>query len=246
MSASRRDLVGGGLAALTLASAARADSTERPPVVYRDTTPRAGILDTPALKGNILAGSFKQPPDGLFVPRVKVEGASGTRELRFQPGVTLVCLWAPWCAPCLVELRDLALQQPTYESKRFRILPMLTAPRTEITWAEARALLSKVGAEQMDVAIDRSPGSRLLFEALTLHERPGGGGIGNNLPCNLLVASDGRVLARQFGAPLDMKLERGQIPTAEMRANARTRWIGTEGQALLGALQRGEIVGVTA
>ncbi|WP_297511137.1 hypothetical protein [uncultured Caulobacter sp.] len=234
------------MAAAIAAGAARADDGSKPPVVYKDPTPRADILDTPALKRNILALSFKQPPAGLTVPRVKVEGASGLRDLRFQPGLTLLSLWAPWCAPCLVELRDLAARRRLFEGKRFRMLPVLTGPRGEISLGEARAALAKVGAETMEVTIDRSPGSRVLLETLALRERPGGSGLGGNLPCNLLVDEEGRVLARQFGAPLDLKLEPGQLPTAEMRANARTRWAGAEGEALLGALQRGEVAGAPA
>ncbi len=240
---SRRGLIGCGLAALAMAGAARAEDGGAPHAMQRlppDPTPRAQALDTPALKGNSLARGFKQPPAGLAVPKVKIEQASGTRDLRFQPGLTLVSLWAPWCAPCLRELKDFAEVHQAYDGKRFRILPVLTGPKTEITLGEAQALLGKVGAGGLEAVIDRSPGSRALYEALTEHLLPTGS-VGRNLPCNLLVDSDGRVLGRQFGASLDLSLKPDQTPTPEMMANARTKWASAEGAALLGALQRGEI-----
>lgn len=242
MTASRREMIGGGLAALTVAGGARAQIPPGAKLRAPDTTPRAEALDTPALRGNILAKSFKQPPAGLVVPRIKVERASGTRDLEFQPGLTLLSLWAPWCAPCLMELKDFAAQQRVYETKRFRILPVLTAPRGDITLAEANALLAKVGAGALPVVIDRSEGSKVLFEKLSRREIPGGFTMG--LPCNLLVDETGRVLGRQFGAPHTLegvKLAPDEQPTPEMKAAARSMWLAADGQALLGALQRGEI-----
>jgi hypothetical protein len=240
MTASRRDLIGGGLAVLAMAGDAKAQ--DRPRV--QDTTPRAEALDTPALRGNGLARSFKQPPAGLAVPRIRVERPSGTRDLEFQPGLTLLSLWAPWCAPCLLELKDLAVQQRAYEGKRFRILPVLTAPRGDIGLAEAKSVLDKAGAGDLPVAIDRSPGGKALFETLTRREAPGGFSYG--LPCNLLVDGDGRALARQFGAPIkfdNVKALPGGKPTPEMMAAARTTWLSADGFALLNALRRGEIAG---
>lgn len=209
-----------------------------------DTTPSAEALDTPALRGNSLARSFKQPPPGLMLPKVKIERPSGIRYLEPQRGLTLLSLWAPWCAPCLLELKDLAVQQHVYETRRFRILPVLTAPRGDISLAEAKAVLDKAGAGALQVAIDRSPGSRALYEALTRRDTPAGHVY--NLPCNLLVDGDGKVLGRQFGAPIKFtgsRLPPDGKPTPEMMANARTTWMSAEGLALLGALQRGEIVG---
>ncbi len=248
MTASRREMIGGGLAAMAVAGGAQAQSSPQAQAMARaqarapDTTPRAEALDTPALHGNTLARTFKQPPTGLVVPRIKVERASGTRELEFQPGLTLLSLWAPWCAPCLMELKDLAAQQRAYEGKRFRILPVLTSPRGDISLAEANAVLAKVGAGALPVAIDRSPDGKALFETLTRRETPNGFSLG--LPCNLLVDEGGRVLGRQFGAPLKLdgaKLGPGEKPTPEMMAAARSFWIAPDGMALLGALQRGEI-----
>lgn len=245
MTALRRDMIGGGLAMLALAGAANAEDGPKTPETRRpaaDTTPRAEALDTPALHGNTLAGTFRQPPAGLVVPRVKVERASGVGELKLQPGLTLLSLWAPWCGPCLRELKDFAEQQGAYAGKRFRILPVLTEPRREIALGEAQAVLNKAGAKGVEAVIDRSPRSRVLFEKLARRETPNG--YSYNLPCNLLVDADGRVLARQFGSPLKIegvKLAPGEKPTPEMVASARTLWLSADGQALLGALQRGEI-----
>ena len=242
MTASRREMMGGGLAALALTSGARAEIPPGAKPRAPDLTPRAEALDTPALRNNILARSFRQPPAGMVVPRIKVERASGTRDLAFQPGLTLLSLWAPWCAPCLLELKDFAAQQSVYEGKRFRILPVLTAPRGDIALAEANALLAKVGAGALPVVIDRSESGKVLFETLTRRETPNGFSMG--LPCNLLVDEKGRVLGRQFGAPhtvAGVKLAPNEQPTPEMMAAARSMWLVADGQALLGALQRGEI-----
>lgn len=239
MTASRREMIGGGLAALSVAGAAKAQDKPR----LQDTTPRADALNTPALSGNALARTFKQPPAGLTLPRIKIERPSGTRDLEPQPGLTLLSLWAPWCAPCLLELRDLAVQQRAYEDKRFHILPVLTGPKGDISLAEAKAVLDKAGAGALPVAIDRSPGSRVLFEKLTRRELPGGA-YTMGLPCNLLVDDGGRVLARQFGAPVKFEgLKPGDKITPEMREAARTLWMSADGFALLNALKRGEIVG---
>lgn len=243
MTASRRDLIGGGLAALAMVGAARAKDGGPLRVMPADPTPRAAALDTPALRGNSLAASFRQPPAGLVVPKIKVERASATVALAFQPGLTLLSLWAPWCAPCLRELGDLAVQQRAYESKRFRILPVLTSPRREISLAEAKAVMDGAGAGGLPTVIDRSAGSDALFGALTRRENPNGG-YTLGLPCNLLVDENGRVLARAFGASLWMegvKLGPGEKPTPEMMAAARSAWVAPQGHALLGALQRGEI-----
>lgn len=245
MTASRREMIGGGLAALAMASAARAEDGAKamrrlPP----DATPRAEALDTPALRGNSLARSFKQPPAGMVLPRIKIERPSGIRELEPQPGLTLLSLWAPWCAPCLLELKDLAIQQRAFETRRFRILPVLTAPRGDISLAEAKAVLDKAEAGALQVAIDRSPGSRALYEQLTRRDMPSGRVY--NLPCNLLIDGDGKVLGRQFGAPIKFSsatMPPDGKPTPEMMANARTTWLSGDGAALLKALQRGEIAG---
>jgi hypothetical protein len=247
MTASRREMIGGGLAAVVLGGVAQAEDGAKTLELRRlppDTTPRAEALDTPALRGNSLARSFKQPPAGLTLPKIKIERASGIRDLEPQRGLTLLSLWAPWCAPCLLELKDLAVQQHVYENKRFRILPVLTAPRGDISLVEAKAVLDKAGAGALQAAIDRSPGSRTLYETLTRRDTPTGRVY--NLPCNLLIDSDGKVLGRQFGAPIKFmggRLPPDGKPTPEMMANARTTWISPEGFALLGALQRGEIVG---
>lgn len=244
MATSRRDLLSGGLLALTLAGGARAQIPPQARPRTPDLTPRAEALDTPALHGNTLARSFKQPPAGMVVPRIKVERASGTRELEFQPGLTLLSLWAPWCAPCLMELKDFAVQQRVYETKRFRILPVLTAPRGDISLAEANAVLAKVGAGALPVMIDRSEGGKALFEKLTRRDAASGFTLG--LPCNLLVDEKGRVLGRQFGAPHTLegvRLAPGESPTPEMMAAARSYWMAADGLALLSALQRGEIAG---
>lgn len=244
MTASRRVLVGGGLAALALADLARAqDAASGAEAIKRQMmAPQAEALDIPALRGNFLAFTFKQPPANLVVPKVKLERRSGLGDFKPQPGLTLLSLWAPWCAPCLMELRDLAEQQPVYETDRFRILPVLTGAMGEVTLKEARAVLDKAGAPNLEAVIDRSPDAGSLFSKLT--SRDTGKGVSRNLPCNLVVDSRGRVLARQFGAPLARR--GGGKPAAETQGEKRSMWAASEGHALLKALQKGEIAGAAS
>lgn len=244
MVTSRRNVIGGGLSVLALADVGEAQDRATAEQVAKSlmSGPRAEALDTPALRGNILAFTFKQPPTDLVVPKVKLERRSGLHGFQPEPGLTLMSLWAPWCAPCLLELKDLAEQQRLYASKRFRILPILTGTRDPITLAEAQGTLEKAGVRGLEAVVDRSPASDSLFEQLTRRETPGGSIKG--LPCNLLIDARGKVLARQFGAPLD--LPRGTKPTPEMRANARSMWMAADGHALLKALRDGEIAGSVA
>lgn len=227
--------------AAALASAGAATAQVRIPVPGEP----AKVLNTPALNGNRMARAFRQPPEGLTVPAVKVERREGVAPLKLQPGLTLISLWAPWCAPCLHELGDLAMLQEKFGGPRFRILPILTSPREAITPAEAAYVLTKHKAGVFAPVIDRGADSKGLFLALSMRETPNGPAR-PGLPCNLLVSADGQVLARQFGAPMAGLLkpsgEGGKV-TAEDVAKVGTLWATSDGEALMGALSRGEIVG---
>lgn len=228
-----------GAAALMGAGAAGAQT--RVPVLGEP----AKALDTPALRNNRMARAFREPPAGLAVPAVRVERREGVAPLKLQPGLTLVSLWAPWCAPCLHELGDLAKLQEKFGGPRFRILPILTAPREPITAAEAGYLLKKHNAGVFAPVIDRGTDSKGLFQALSVRETPNGPAR-PGLPCNLLVSADGTVLARQFGAPMAGMVngtgEGGKVTAADV-AKVGTLWATFDGEALMSALSKGEIAG---
>lgn len=227
--------------AAALAGAGAAGAQTRIPVLGDP----AKVFDTPALRGNRMARAFREPPQGLAVPALKVERREGVAPLKLQPGLTLVSLWAPWCAPCLHELGDLAMLQEKFGGPRFRILPILTAPREPITAAEAGFLLKKHKAGVFAPVIDRGADSKGLFQALSMRETPNGPAR-PGLPCNLLVAADGQVLARQFGAPMNGMVsgtgEGGKVTAADV-AKVGTLWAAPDGEALMKALARGEIAG---
>lgn len=233
-----------GAAALAGLEASAAGAQTRVPVLGDP----AKALDTPALRGNRMARAFREPPAGLAIPAVNVERREGVAPLKLQPGLTLISLWAPWCAPCLHELGDLAMLQEKFGGKAFRILPILTAPREPITAAEAGFLLKKHKAGVFAPVIDRGAGSKGLFQALSVRETPNGPAR-PGLPCNLLVAADGRVLARQFGAPMAGPVkgtgEGGKVTAADF-AKAGTLWAAPDGEALMQVLSRGEIAGGSA
>ncbi|WP_133244885.1 TlpA disulfide reductase family protein [Caulobacter radicis] len=233
-----------GAAALTGLGTGVAGAQTRVPVLGDP----AKVLDTPALRGNRMARAFREPPAGLTVPVVNVERREGVAPLKLQPGLTLVSLWAPWCAPCLHELGDLARLQEKFGGKSFRILPILTSPREPITAAEAGFVLKKHKAGVFAPVIDRGADSKGLFQALSMRETPNGPAR-PGLPCNLLVSADGAVLARQFGAPMAGMVngtgEGGKVTPADI-AKIGTLWATFDGEALMSALARGEIAGGSA
>ncbi len=234
----RRSAIAGATA---LAGAGAAGAQTRVPVLGDP----AKALDTPALRYNRMARAFREPPAGLAVPAVNVERRDGVAPLKLQPGLTLISLWAPWCAPCLHELGDLAMLQEKFGGRSFRILPILTSPRAPITAAEAGFLLKKHKAGVFAPVIDRGADSKALFQALSVRETPNGPAR-PGLPCNLLVAADGTVLARQFGAPMNGMVqgtgEGGKVTAADV-AKIGTLWAAPDGEALMKALSRGEIAG---
>ncbi|PVM93986.1 hypothetical protein DDF67_01675 [Caulobacter endophyticus] len=226
---------------MTSLSAGAAAAQTRVPVLGEP----AKALDTPALRGNRMARAFREPPAGLKIPAVQVERREGVAPLKLQPGLTLVSLWAPWCAPCLHELGDLARLQEKFGGPRLRILPILTAPREPITAAETGFLLKKHKAGVFSPVIDRGADSKGLFLALSVRDTPNGPAR-PGLPCNLLVSADGAVLARQFGAPMAGRVqgtgEGGKVTPADV-AKIGTLWATSDGEALMNALAKGEIAG---
>jgi thiol-disulfide isomerase/thioredoxin len=230
----RREVLIGVAAALAAGAPARAN------VVRRVVTETAPLFSKAPWRTNRVAFLFETPPFGLSVPTVRIEGPTRAGPLVLpRQGLTLLSLWAPWATPCLSELADLDALQQRYAGDRFRVLPVLTNPRAEITVAEAGRLLVRNQAEGFKPLIERGPSSKLLFDVLA--GRPDGQ---RSLPCHLIVRPDGRVLARQFGAPV----ARG-FAAQDVAAMARikpgdakpggTLWASPDGDALVRALAQG-------
>jgi thiol-disulfide isomerase/thioredoxin len=145
------------------------------------------------LADNSLAREFEDPPKEEL-PYVYLWGPNGKRAIEDLQGRTILMpLWAEWCAPCLSELPDFARLQRKYGNDKFAIVPVLTATRKKVTPALLAGLLQAAHGEVFEPLIENNLGSRL---ASTMAVR------GTNswaLPCNLIIAPNGKVVGREIG-----------------------------------------------
>lgn len=196
------------------------------------------------LADNRLAAGFEAAD--LPLPKVDVIGANGRQRLDKLQGKTLiVALWAEWCAPCLVEARDLAALRTRYASDRFDFVSVLTASIGKLDLAGARGALRKVNADTLPLLIEPNGGDR-IGRALS----PGPGGLGARLPCTLLVDADGRIRGVAHGAPAEAPIGANRGPNTGPRiltdadkkamiAGGRTAWASPAGEAFVKALHDG-------
>lgn len=153
-------------------------------------SPLAGLAD------NAVARTFR-PVRNLKAPDAPLLGPNGSSRLSTERRrLTLLAIWAEWCAPCLLEMPHFARLQAAHGGPNFRILPVLSGGRLDP--ARAGRLLAKVGAGSLTPWVEAPPGDR-LHKGLT-----GVGALGikvSTLPCNLLLDAGGRVVARQLFGP---------------------------------------------
>lgn len=174
----RRDAVA-GLGALA-ASPSLAEDSKPSPIAHD------------ALADNSLAKAF-QPLD-TELPSVNIWGPDGTRGIDTLKGRTvLMPLWAEWCAPCMSELPDFARLQAKYGNYKFAIIPILTATQKKFTPASLGEILRLANCGVFTPWIENNLGNRL---ARVMGRRGGS----YALPCNVLIAPDGHVVAREIGA----------------------------------------------
>lgn len=175
-----RRLVIAGLAGLGLPWAARADDAPASPVAHG------------ALEKNALAQAFIAAPSTL--PGVTLDTLDGEVALRdaLKGRTVLMPIWAEWCVPCLIEIPDFARLQKAYGNERFAIMPVLSYPQKQMTPAATQTLFKALRAEIFPPMIEHRFG-RLLVQTLARMGR------GMSLPCNVLIAPDGRVVAREMG-----------------------------------------------
>lgn len=152
----------------------------------------------------ITAASFKPAEEGLEqfrrgslhrlrvlspsqpAPAVTVVDAQGGRSPLAQPGarLTVVNLWATWCAPCVAEMPTLATVQREYGARGLRVVAVsVDRPQEQ---PQARAFM----ARQAPLAFYADP-TMSVFNAL--QPRPMG------LPVTLLIDHRGRERARVVG-----------------------------------------------
>jgi len=180
----RREVLAGGAAAFAASGPAAAQAA------------KLGGLAFPALADNAVARTFR-PVRNLTAPDVALLGPAGSSRLSVERRrLTLLAIWAEWCAPCLLELPHFARLQAAHGDADFRILPVLSGGRADP--ARAGRLMAKMGAGSLTPWVEGAPGNR-LHSGLT-----GVGALGikvSTLPCNLVLDGGGRVIARQLFGP---------------------------------------------
>jgi thiol-disulfide isomerase/thioredoxin len=216
--------------------------------------PQRPLFEGTPLAGNAIARTFQRVR--LALPAVRLVDARGTASLRGLRGrTTILSLWAEWCAPCLVEMRDLAAIRRKYASNRFDVVALLTYSKKPLDYHAAHERLATMGAGNVPLLIEPNGGAEILsalssgptaavLAALPKSLRPKG-----TLPCNLLVDSSGRVRGRSLGAPV-VAAPAGARPgtgsqslTEEQKAvlggDSRTAWSTAQGAEFARALASG-------
>jgi len=212
-----------------------------------------------AVAANSVAQGFHPAPDGMELPDVELVSPAGPRRLRNLRGRTLLLsLWAEWCAPCLIELPDLAALKTRHDSDRFQVVAVLTGARKKMEIPETTALLAKVKAQAFEPLLEAAPGDRLLHALAAAGTADLGDGIlakgKTSLPCNLLVDPRGRVVARQFGLqsaplrstetiPANASLQEKMAAAKRIMAagQMRSNWATPDGEAFTALLAEGRL-----
>ena len=168
-----------GLAGLA-ARSAHADDKPPSPIAH-------GVLAQ-----NSLAQKFESVTTELV--SVSLWGPNGKRDIEELKGRTvLMPLWAEWCAPCMSEIPDFARLQQKYGNNKFSIIPVLTGTRKKFTPEILGTILKEMHAGVFEPLIENNLGRRLVDKMAKIS----GGEAA--LPCNLLIAPDGHVVAHEIG-----------------------------------------------
>jgi thiol-disulfide isomerase/thioredoxin len=103
----------------------------------------------------------------------------------FRGKVTLVNLWATWCAPCIEEMPTLAALQESYSKDRFTVVA-ISVDRKDMA-DRAQKDLKKLAGDTL--AFYNDPSSAIAYEMKA-----------RGMPTTVLYARDGREIARYAGA----------------------------------------------
>lgn len=128
--------------------------------------------------------AFQLAEAGARIPDMEVNGPDGAVNPIADDlaEVTLVNLWATWCAPCVIEMPALNALQDSYDPQQFRVVPISLDQTPE----KAQAFYEKSG---LDVLVFRhDPG----FESASLFKAPG-------LPISVLYDAEGNEIGRING-----------------------------------------------
>lgn len=188
------------------------------------------------LAENSLAAKFEAVTTQL--PSVSVWGPQGTRPISDIKGRTILMpLWAEWCAPCMSELPDFARLQEKYGNDKFSIVPVLTSTQRQFTPDSLGQILKLAHCGVFEPLIENHLGRRLADRMGQLNGETA-------LPCNLLIAPDGRVIAREIGSLRnsdDSNPAKSYKETLErMGADAiQSRWGQADGEEFAAAMANG-------
>ncbi len=215
-----------------------AAATAVPGFAAADESPVAhGILTN-----NRLAQAFEKAPTEVL-PNVDVLCLDGVKPIAelIKGRTILMPLWAEWCAPCLSELPDFAMLQRKYGGASFAVLPIMTSTFKQFSLQAIGQIFGILHAPGLAPMIENHFGSRLF----TVMARRGNAGA---LPCNLLIAPDGRVVGREVGRVTSDNAASGDAPQANgdpetvRRAEAgqaQSVWGETTGETFAEAMAAG-------
>ena len=142
------------------------------------------------LANNPLALAFESAASEL--PDVTLMGLNGERYISELKGHLLMPLWAEWCAPCMGEIPDFARLQLKYGNEKFAIVPVLTGPHKQVTPAVITQMFTYLHASVFEPLMENHLGNILMQSMARRNNK-------TIIPCNLLIAPDGHVVAREFG-----------------------------------------------
>jgi thiol-disulfide isomerase/thioredoxin len=237
-----RRTVLGGMVAVAASGIARAVPSPRP------------LFQRTPFATNPVARRFDRVDFPL--PPIELLGARGPVSLRSLRGrTTILALWAEWCAPCLIDLRDFAALRRKYAGPRFDIVSLLTYSKRPLDYRGAHDLLAKMTAADLPLLIEPNGGTAAIsalstkpdakvLAALPPSFRPKG-----TLPCTLLVDSSGTVRGRSVGAVMQAADSAQRADPASsiltehqkrvLNGASNTSWSTPDGDAFVRALASG-------
>ena len=158
-----------------------------------------------ALANNALAKAFEPTPI-YQLPDVTLMGPDGEQDIAdlIKGRTILMPLWAEWCTPCLSEIPDFARLQAKYGNANFAIVPVLTGAQKQVTPEALTKIFSFLHASVFTPLVEKRFGKRLMT---TMAKRNSGS---IEIPCNLIIALYGRVIAREFGMSRSARTSRNR------------------------------------
>ena len=153
--------------------------------IYWFTGPESKVKIAPVAVAEGSMVAFVKHPDPKEVPPLSfLDGAGAAHDNSvFKGKVTLLNLWATWCAPCRKEMPELAKLQRELGGADFQVVEL----SEDLKGYEASAaFLKQVGAENLTLFADDKA------KALDALLAPG-------LPVTLLLNRDGKEVGRLLG-----------------------------------------------